>query len=513
MAIPNCEQHRELTARVAALEAIENHGVARKPTDERLSTWLANSEAAALSGTVLKGDEALLFEAGRHVEPPTTVDSPFSLTNDGAVGRVVLQLDTNAPGAVNGAAFIEALADIGQTERKFTASSRIRNMFFDGQADILAAAGDTRVIDGFRFKTAVGEERLPFIEGSEIKHFSGAGWKAEGNWNQFRMYNAKITDCGQGLVAQSMQDAKFTSCGFGANDTEQIALTGCSTPMFSQVDVWPPSNGNWKGKFGIAIDNCYGVRFLQGDIETPISLKGSNAQVAIPGSSEDRHRDRWANFSQVFFKVSKEVSEGYKQNHLGDAAYRTTDGEYGPKGFFQLEDWDSLVLDNCQFTFATDPDFTTDEVPPGFLNARPDYLFRFTASDSSSDDALQQDRRGSVFISGELRVSQYVGKPVAEKPGYPVRKPVPLFKRHWSNDPARVNWDGARPQLLRDSLALVNFWVKADGSTVNVADAPIAYLATDPAVNVRHLQDGQTTFAMPTMTSPLAGYSWYFRRS
>lgn len=493
--------------------AIDQHGsglkAGRKPTTESLAEWLIAAEAAALAGTALKGDEAITFEPGVHVTAPVTLDSPPALVNDGALGRVVLQLDTSV--AVTGDALLKCTGNVGVTERKMTATGRIKDLFLEGQFDVNPT--DTRIIDGIRLEQAVSEDRVPAIEGTEIKHFSGTGLNVLGNWNQARLFNSKITHCGNGFVAQSMQDAKITSVGIGANKGVQISLTGCATPMFSQVDVWVPGNGAWTGKFGIEIDNCYGVRYIQGDIEAPISLKGINANVSIPGSSEGRHRDMWANFSQVFFKITREVADGYAANHAGDTAYQTTDGLYAPKGFFRIEDFDSLTLDNCQFTFGAEPDFTSEDVPQVYLDARPDYLFSFAASNSASNANLQQDRRGSVFISGSLHVCQFVGKPTAASAGYPVRKPVPLFKRHWSNDPARVHWDGARPQLIKDDLALMNYWVKADGATHNVADAPIAYLATDPVAGTRHLQDGQTTFAMPTMTSPLAGYSWYFRRS
>lgn len=493
---------------------LDPHGnLQEKLPTERLAAYIAAGALTPSAGHSLAGADATVLDAGWHKHAPTTITTDFAIVYEGAFGGAVIELDITDAASVNGAALLDLPANIGTTENKFASISRVEGVALDGNANDMAD-GATRLIHGVRMVAAAADNqgRVPTFERFEIRNFSGVGLAALGNWNQARMINGKITDCRVGLQLDSCQDSKFWGLGIGANTHEQVTMTACSTPMFTNVDFWAPSGARFQAQYGVVIDGGYGARFVGCDMEVPIKIDGQNNLTATPGSSSSRHRWLFHTFDGCFFKVSTDISEGYATHHNGDAEYQTIDGQYAPKSFFRVEDASGLHVVNCHWSFGNNLVWTSDTPPLAAMNARPDFLFGFRSFNNEGNAALQQDRRGIVKIVGDMEVCNFQGKQTASSAGYPVRKPIPLFKRHISNDPTRIDWDGLRPKLILDALAGPRY-IKADGATgVTVEDNPIAYLATDPTPGTRHLQDLVATFTMPNMTAPLAGYGWYFRR-
>lgn len=485
----------------------------QKIPTESLVDYLTAGHATPSAGHTLTGAKPTVLEPGWHKHAPTTVTRDFALENPGSFGAVTLELDIASAAAVNGAALLDLPADIGSAESNFVSVSRVTRVALDGNSDAMADA-TTRLIHGIRMSAAAAnaQGRAPTLEHTEIRNFSGTGFAALGNWNQIRVIGGKLTANAVGLQMESCQDSKLWGVGIGANLDAQLIMTACSTPMFTNIDFWTPSGGRFRGQFGVQIVNGYGSRFIGCDFETTILIDGQNNLTTIPGSSSSRHRWLFHMFEACTFKIALDIAEGYAANHAGDTAFQRTDGKYAPKGYFTVEDVDGLTLSNSHFTFGNNVTYASDTPPTNILDARPDYLFFYRSFNNEGNTSLQADRRGIVKISGDMEVCVFAGKQTASSAGYPVRKPIPMFARSISNDVTRVDWDGLRPKLMADAQATPRY-IKADGATgVSIEDNPIAYIATDPVPNTRHLQDGQTTFTMPNMTSPLTGYSWYFRR-
>ena len=493
---------------------VDPHGnLQQKLPAESLAAYLAAGLAPAASGHTLTGAKPTVMEPGWHKHAPTTITGDFALVNPGNFGAVTLELDIADAASVNDAALLDLPADIGSSETNFASISLISRMAIDGNAGDMADA-TTRLIHGLRMVAAASnaQGRVPALEHTEIRNFSGTGVAALGNWNQLRVVGGKFTANATGLRMESCQDSKLWGTGIGANLDAQLIMVACSTPMFTSVDFWTPTGGRFRGQFGIQIINGYGSRFTGCDIEASILIDGQNNLTTIPGSSSARHRWLFHTFDACTFKVGTDISEGYAAFHAGDALYQRTDGKYAPKGYFTLEDVDGLTLANSHFGLGNNVTFASDTPPTAVLEARPDFLFFYRSANNEGNAALQADRRGIVKISGDMEVSAFAGKQTASSAGYPVRKPIPMFARSISNDVTRIDWDGLRPKLMLDAQATPRY-IKADGATgVSIEDNPLAYIATDPTPNTRHLQDGQTTFTMPNLTAPTAGYGWYFRR-
>lgn len=401
------------------------------------------------------------------------------------IGSTIIRMPT--PGLTAGTYNHISVLDDATSFRGMMGQGKLSDMIFYGrQEDITGGAGV--IVHGYVLSDRP-EGRGHIMNNVEFHNYSGSGVIMGWGGDQFCSDRLRIENCtGVGLLigsdAGAASDGKHFRMGVGGNRGGAVRVTKCAVTV-DQFDFWLPSDFN--GECTLELRDATRCTFRTGVVEGRLVVRGRNDQ----GTGV-----RQENTMNVFDNVN------FKHDPAIPASPLYANATYTYDSYILLEDVEGVQLKSCQFGF--DP---ADSVFPDFL------IKHVTTTGDAS-------RIGEVIISGGIGIfERFKGTGVGPRVG---------FRKHYSNRPDLVRWEGFVPgqaelvpiDMFNGNLPNSRDYVRLDGSTYLKADYPLGYLwATlgkgvggvgTPGTNGT-LDDVATGWTSPNITSPHASLVYAMR--